>query len=57
MDEKRSKAGLEEMETEAVKRWMEKRKKKTEPDDDFLIRLEEMHIPVERTPSPRITQS
>lgn len=41
------------METEAVKRWMEKRKKKTGPDDDFLNRLEELHIPVERTPSPR----
>jgi len=36
------------MESEALKRWMEKRKKKTEPDDDFLIRLEELHIPVER---------
>ena len=38
------------METEAVKRWLERRQKsKEKPDDDFLIRLEELHIPVERT--------
>jgi len=37
------------METEAVKRWLEKRKQSPKPDDDFLTMLEELHIPVEKT--------
>ena len=46
------------METDAVKRWMERRQKsKDKPDDEFLNRLEELHIPVERTTSPRAAQT
>jgi hypothetical protein len=37
------------METEAVKRWLEKRNQCPTPDDEFLTMLEELHIPVERT--------
>ena len=36
------------METEAVKRWLEKRNQCPTPDDEFLTMLEELHIPVER---------
>ena len=42
-----------DMETDAVKRWMERRQKSREKtDEEFLNRLEELHIPVERTTPP-----
>ena len=34
---------------DAVELWMERRKSSPKPDDDFLIRLEELHIPVQHT--------
>ena len=41
------------MESEAVKRWLEKRKKKTEPDDDFLIVLKSfIFLWSESSPAP-----
>ena len=34
---------------DAVELWLERRKSSPKPDDDFLIRLEELHIPVQHT--------
>ena len=46
------------MENEAVKRWLERRQKSNnDPDVEFLTRLEELHIPVERMPQPPVARS